>query len=106
MRSNLCGLLSVNPPIGQALAGNAFQGNIRALHIVEPQRRAGVVAEIKPIAIALQMLLSNVVERTHQATFEDAEKPSRRFVEALPRAYSLAECFTTSWLAYSRPMDL
>lgn len=55
--------MAISAPIRQALASDALQGHVRAVGIVVTQSRAAVVAEVKLIAIALQMLLTNVVER-------------------------------------------
>ena len=72
-RSNLSGLLAVNPPIGQALACDALECQISAVHVGKAQSRAGVVTEVKLIAIALQVLLTDMMEGADQAALEDAE---------------------------------
>lgn len=43
-----------NPPIGQALACDAFQGHVGTVDVIEAQSRAAVVAEIKLIAVMEQ----------------------------------------------------
>jgi len=60
------GLLT-SPPIGEALALDTRERANGALHILDPERRAIGIAEIKLGEVALQVLLRNVVIRSDDA---------------------------------------
>ena len=59
--SNGAILFFVSPPIGQALAGDALERSRGALLIVNAERGAVVVAEVKLAAIALQVRFGSAV---------------------------------------------
>lgn len=67
-------MLAVNPPIGQALAGDALQRQGSAVHVVVTQSGAGVVAEIELGHVALHVLFTNMVEGADQTALEDGEE--------------------------------
>lgn len=73
MRSSLEGAFAVNLPIGQALACDALEGHVSGLHVGEAHSRARVVAEVRLIAIALQVLLTDMMNGADQTAFEDGE---------------------------------
>lgn len=66
-------MLLTNPPIGQALAGDALQGG-GAVGVAVALRLAGVPTEVKLAAVALQMLFAHAVERANKAALEDGER--------------------------------
>jgi len=53
--------LPSNPPIGQALAFNRGQGNVRALHVLNPKPGTVIIAEVIFREVAMQMLLAATV---------------------------------------------
>ena len=60
-----------SPPICEALAEHSGGNHLRALHIGIAQPDAVVVAEIKFLAVAMQMRLGNVVICSDDAALED-----------------------------------
>ena len=62
--------MAISPPIRQALAGDSLECQIRAVGVVKPQGRAAVVAKVELIAITLQVLFANMMERADQAALE------------------------------------
>jgi hypothetical protein len=96
----------VRPPIGQALSSDPGRDLGDALFVFDAKARTIVVAEIELGKIAVQMLLTNVMERTDNAALENGKiifsavltctKPPKR-------TYSSAEWFTVPWPENSLP---
>src|SRR3546814_6751411 len=61
------------PPIGEALALDAFQGLVHALHVLDTKGSALVVAEIELRQIALQVGRANMVVGAIDAALEQGE---------------------------------
>src|SRR4051812_39102757 len=59
--------------VREALAFNAFEGRVRALHIVHSKGDPVVPAEVKFGGVALQVLFTDAVKGAVQATLEDGE---------------------------------
>src|SRR5690242_15045966 len=99
LRLRLCAFTScakalcVSPPIRQALPGNPFQQQIRALCITDAEGRAIRVPKVKFGHVAMQMLLANVVESSDQSTLEDREESFNRV-----RGHAIARIFSRAML--------
>lgn len=63
----------VSPPISQALAFDALQGKVAALHVPDTIAGTAGVAKIELLQIHLKMFLRDVEEGAEHATLEDAE---------------------------------
>lgn len=59
--------------VGEALAFDAFEGRVRALHIVDSKGDPVVPAKVKLGRVTLQVLLADAVERAIEATLENGE---------------------------------
>jgi len=86
-RSNLNFLLSVNPPIGQALPGRLLERDAGAFCVAVASRSPVREAEIKLGAVALQMGFADVVIRPNKSALEQTEE---RFNRVDMRDHSLA----------------
>ncbi|MNC91463.1 hypothetical protein D3C83_77320 [compost metagenome] len=64
----------VSPPIGEALAGRAAQGFVRAHVVVDPQRHAVGIAEVELGKVAAQMGFGDVVIDAVDPALEDREE--------------------------------
>src|SRR6185437_11609623 len=67
-------LCSTSGAICQPFPLHAPQGNVGALHIVDPKPLAGVLAEVEFGHVAVKMLAFNVLIGADHAALEDAEE--------------------------------
>src|SRR3546814_14591144 len=73
VRRLVASLPDFRPPIGEALALDAFQGLVHALHVLDTKGSALVVAEIELRQIALQVGRANMVVGAIDAALEQGE---------------------------------
>ena len=75
---NYLRLRFTNPPIGEALAGNAFEGCFSAVRIGNAKLFAVVVTKVEFSHIAVQMFFGDVMISTDQAAFKDGKESLNR----------------------------
>jgi len=74
----LCFRFAMSCLVRKTLSGEAFEGKIGALFVVDAQLGAGILAEIELGQIAIQMFDINVLVNTDKASLQDGEKAFQR----------------------------
>lgn len=67
-----------NPPIGQALTGDALKREVGALVVIDAERHAVAVTEVELGKVALQVLRTAMLVDAAHPALEDAEKALNR----------------------------